>query len=152
MLACERNLVLEPSCAPLADSSSGGVRPLVWIRDLREQDQTIYIKGRGSLRALRKIASIHLLLLCWLCDNVGAAQRAIGVTCGHTATCSGFILVHLFCLFSTTEVPASLASAMPAMGACNATCMHATRMHAQDGQHDICASYLHPALSYLGQP
>ena len=120
---------------------------------LREEDQTIYIKGRGSLRTLRKIASLHLLLLCWLCDNVGAAQRrAIGVTCGHTATCSGFILVHLFCLFSTTEVPASLASAMPAMGACNATCMHATRMHAHDGQHDICASYLHPALSYLGQP
>ena len=77
---------------------------------LREEDQTIYIKGRGSLRTLRKIASLHLLLLCWLCDNVGVAQRAIGVTCGHTATCSGFILVHLFCLFSTTEVPASLAS------------------------------------------
>ena len=110
MLAYEGNLVLEPSYAPLADSSSGGVRPLVWIRDLREEDQTIYIKGRGSLRSLRKIASLHLLLLCWLCDNVGAAQRAIGVTCGHTATCSGFILVHLFCLFSTTEVPASLAS------------------------------------------
>ena len=110
MLACEGKLVLEPSCAPLADSSSGGVRPLVWIRDLREEDQTIYIKGRGSLRSLRKIASLHLLLLCWLCDNVGVAQRAIGVTCGHTATCSGFILVHLFCLFSTTEVPASLAS------------------------------------------
>ena len=60
VLACESNLVLEPSCAPLADSSCGGVRPLVWIRDLREEDQAICSKGRGSLCAPRRIGSLPL--------------------------------------------------------------------------------------------
>ncbi len=69
---------------------------------------------------------------------------------GTFAVCHNAVVAYCTHFFEKSRPRAR--PAMPAMGACNATCMHTTRMHAQDGQHDICASHLHPALYYLGQP
>jgi len=89
----------------------------------------------------QKVNAERVELTATIMDRIGR---------GTFAVCHNAVVAYCSSFFEKSRPRAR--PAMPAMGACNATCMHATRMHAQDGQHDICASYLHPALSYLGQP